>query len=274
LPEALAICAIVRDEAPYLEEWIAYHSLAGVACFEIHDDASSDGTAALLDRLSRHVRLRHTKVAGDADYGWTQRRAYAAGARALAGQVAFVAFIDVDEFLVSRAGRSLPEELAAFGADVGAIAVGQLVFGSCFRRLRSRDPVTARFTRRAADDHEEHAWFKTIVRPECVAEVDSAHSVRLAGGRYVHSDGAPLSRHDDHPGHGAHFSGGSLVLHHYMVKSEEEFRAKQAKWAARGRGAHYGDFYFNARQQSCNRVADDRLRGLRSGLRRLIETWR
>ena len=37
-PHYLAICAIYRDEAPYLREWIEFHRLVGVEHFFLYDN--------------------------------------------------------------------------------------------------------------------------------------------------------------------------------------------------------------------------------------------
>ena len=59
-----------------------------------------------------------------------QMEAYRDGAMRLTGQAGWVAFIDIDEFLFSSRGYSMPPELAEFGPEVGAIAVGHRIFGS------------------------------------------------------------------------------------------------------------------------------------------------
>src|SRR5919204_208118 len=38
----LSACAIYRDEAPYLREWIEFHGLVGVQRFFLYDDGSTD----------------------------------------------------------------------------------------------------------------------------------------------------------------------------------------------------------------------------------------
>ena len=47
----LVACAIFRDEAPYLAEWIAFHRLVGVEHFFLYDNGSTDDPRAVLDPL-------------------------------------------------------------------------------------------------------------------------------------------------------------------------------------------------------------------------------
>src|SRR5262249_58542936 len=41
-PIGLAVCAIFRDEARYLAEWVSFHRVQGVERFYLYDNRSSD----------------------------------------------------------------------------------------------------------------------------------------------------------------------------------------------------------------------------------------
>jgi hypothetical protein len=41
-PHRLAVAALFRNEARYLEEWIEYHLMVGVEHFWLYDDSSTD----------------------------------------------------------------------------------------------------------------------------------------------------------------------------------------------------------------------------------------
>jgi hypothetical protein len=47
----VAICAIVRDEASYVEEWVEFHRRQRVTAFRIYDNGSIDGTPDVLRGL-------------------------------------------------------------------------------------------------------------------------------------------------------------------------------------------------------------------------------
>ena len=57
--DKIAICAIFKDEAPYLLEWIAFHKMVGVDLFVLYDNGSTDGGPDLIRRSSfaRNVTL-------------------------------------------------------------------------------------------------------------------------------------------------------------------------------------------------------------------------
>ena len=49
----VGIAAIVKSEAPYLLEWIAFHRAVGIDAFFIADNGGNDGTSELLKRLEK-----------------------------------------------------------------------------------------------------------------------------------------------------------------------------------------------------------------------------
>lgn len=45
-----AVCAIVRNEARYMVEWVAYYAAIGVDAFIIYDNGSTDDTVDAITR--------------------------------------------------------------------------------------------------------------------------------------------------------------------------------------------------------------------------------
>jgi FkbM family methyltransferase len=242
----------VRNEATYIEEWVAFHRKQGVSRFLIYDNGSVDGTPESLRKLGIEPVIWADLPA---KFDPQQQAAYREGAQALAGFAAWVAFIDIDEFLFGRHGRTLAEVLSEFPAHISAIAVQQRVFGSNGQATRLPGSVLERFTRCAVPDHPEHLWFKTIARPEQVLEFSSVHSVVSRGGAYVLADGLPFTLAAKHPGEASRHAEGTIALHHYMLRSFEEFREKQAKWSERTAETRLSsDNYFIERETYANAV--------------------
>ncbi len=244
---SVAIAAIARDEADVLTEWIAFHLLQGVARIHIRLDV---GTTDVSVPLLRLIAARDPRVTwapwdpGEQSFDLEQRAVYAGTAAMLAGTVTFLACIDIDEFLFPRWHASLPQALAWVPARVGAVAVGYRAFGSAGRVSRGQGLVIERFLRSADAWHPEGCWFNSLVRPERVAAYDSPHSVELSSGDYVTQQGNRLRRPGPHPGCADTPSFGAIGLHHYVIRSHEEFEAKRRRWADRGMGGRYGEGYF------------------------------
>ena len=137
----LTICAVFKDEAENLEEWLRFHILAGVNHFVLYDDGSSDNFGEVLDPWVREggVTLR------EAD-GRTQQQVYNDCMRSHRMRTTWLAFIDLDEFLFSPTALALPEVLSQFKAHP-AVFVHWRLFGSNGNVERPTKPVLESFTR-------------------------------------------------------------------------------------------------------------------------------
>ncbi|WP_374449023.1 glycosyltransferase family 2 protein, partial [Stella sp.] len=259
---SLAICAIAKNEASYLLEWVAAHFLAGVEHIRVYDNESTDGTGVLLSALARHYPVEPVHwptIEGRSPH----HSALADGYAQLRGRFAFVAAIDLDEFLFAASGASLADWFGRLDPTVGAVGVNQLVFGSSGEREFRPDLVISRFTRRKPDGDPEHHFVKSIVRPELVAKA-LAHRAEIIAGRYVHCDGSELAATGDHPGRADRIVIDDVRLHHYILKSAEEFEAKRGRGDAAAptiaqRFRRYGPRFFATRDETANRQIDETL---------------
>ena len=274
-PTKIALCAVAKNEAPYIDEWIAFHVLQGVSEFLIFDNDSTDGTKQALARAARQVPVAVVDWPSQ-NHDEMQRLAYREGATRLAGRADWVAFVDIDEFLFSSRENSLPAELAQFGPEVGAIAVGHRVFGSSGYTDYAPDLVTSRFVRCARPDHPQAQWFKTIARPALIDSFDSAHSVVLREGAYLLADGTPLHRDDPdwHPGHADRVGRGAISLFHYMTKSLQEYRWKQLRFRDKNMDYRYTDEFFHEHDAIGDEMEDDALRRFAAPIRAMMSRWR
>jgi len=269
--ETLGIAAIVRNEARYLQEWVAFHALQGVRHFRLYDNGSNDGTAGVVRKLGKHLSIQCIPWPDESPF-WLQiqREAFLDAATILAPKVKFVAFVDIDEFLFALPQGNLIKVLDGFAEDVSAIAVNQRLFGSSGQRSYSPDLVTSRFVQRASDTEAENRCFKTIARPQCIKSFDSSHSVELYQGRYIQPNNASLQRSGDHPGVSDVYIHEPLIMHHYMLKSWEEYLIKKSKWSDRYLSYRYTDEYFTQRDARANCLVDLTLANMRPLLLRAI----
>jgi hypothetical protein len=105
----------MKNEAPYLPEWIEYHLIVGIEDFFLVDNNSTDGTAA---------SLRPSLACGIVTFGkWPgfsqQFIIYNHYIQIIKDQSYWIAVIDVDEFMVPLEGRSVPDILRSLQGAVG-----------------------------------------------------------------------------------------------------------------------------------------------------------
>ena len=242
----LAIGAILKNEGPYILEWVAYHRVLGIERFFLADNGEGpgrdDGSAALLAALDRAAVVDRLPFPGEPGRP-PQLPAYAEILRRHGAEADWIAFIDADEFLLpAPPWRSLHPLFAGFTSRpaTGAVAVNWAVYGSSGETAARPGLVVERFAARDRDDSALHRHYKTILRPAaCAGLHDTPHLFRLRpGAEAVHADGRPVrALPGDAPGISADRVWAPLRLNHYVVKSREEFlRRKQP----RGRAAIAG----------------------------------
>ena len=234
----LAIGAIVKNEAPYLLEWIAFHRVLGVTRFFIADNGSDDGGGALLAALDAAGLVRHLPFP-DRPGVRPQLPAYRAILAAHGHEADWIAFIDADEFLLPACGPAgafqdaLPRFVARLGADasVGAVAVNWALYGSSGRLEAGPGLVVERFARRAEQGlFPANHHFKSILRTAAGPEPGgNPHAFRLPDPwRTVQADGRDLAPHPlGINGLSREVVWGPLRLNHYVVKSREEFLTRK-----------------------------------------------
>lgn len=219
----IALCAIVRNEIRSLVEWLAHYKVLGFTDILVYDNASTDGTTDLLAALDAAGELVHLDWPHEVG-ARPQRLAYEHARKH--SDADWIAFFDADEFLVLHHDATIADFLARFGADVAAVAVNWIVFGSGGQQTYSARPVTERFTDALPPDAAESHTVKAIGRRERLNGT-GIHRVSVAEGRYVTPSGTD-----------AVFVGLTAssvtdrkvaALHHYVVKSLEEFAEKRAR---------------------------------------------
>lgn len=137
----LAICAIFKDEAPFLDEWLTFHAGVGVEHFYLYNDASRD---TFQDVLMPWIHRGFVTLVDWADRN--QTTAYNNCLRRFRMQTRWLAFIDIDEFLFAPRHFDLRRALQDY-ADVPALFVYWVLFGSAGHQTRPAASVLESYTR-------------------------------------------------------------------------------------------------------------------------------
>lgn len=219
----LAVCAIYRDEAPYLAEWVEFHRLMGVERFFLYDNGSVDDH---LEVLAPHLDDGVVTIRSWQRYPG-QNEAYEHCAAEHRDDARWVAFIDTDEFLFSPAGTPLPEVLRDYEQHV-AVAVNWAMFGSSGHERKPEGLVTENFLWRVRDDGPPNLLVKTIADPRFVQRCRNPHYLFYSDDRHAVDERfreVPFARTQD-------VSFERLRINHYFTRSDEEFLHKLRKGKA------------------------------------------
>lgn len=253
---SVTLCAIVRDEAAYILEWIAWNKLLGFDPIVIYDNESADDGPALLAALQAAGEIV-VRPWPDRPGAQAQLPAYRDAIARCATE--WIAFLDADEFLVLRRHSRLPDLLAAVPGECAAIAFNQRVFGSSGHARFEPQPVIARFLRSGGPVQPLNAWIKTVARAAQIRDL-GPHGCTLAAGHYVDPGGSKCGIENMCRNRAIRQT--VAYYNHYIVKSREEYLAKRARGRCDvppedpARLDKYTDAFFNA--HDLNTWPDDR----------------
>ncbi|WP_333679381.1 glycosyltransferase family 92 protein [Dyella sp.] len=274
----LAICAVFKDEAAYLREWIEFHQLMGVERFYLYNNNSAD---RYLDVLQPHIASGAVVL-----HEWPQHpaqlQAYEHCLKTHGSEADWIAFIDVDEFLFAPDANYLPDVLADYAEHPG-VGVNWVMFGSAGHQQKPPGGVLENYLRRGdlnggvpyahlrlpdGSYRSENAHIKSIVQPSKVAACKNAHFMLYAdNARAVDENGQPI----DGP-FTSRVSVNKLRINHYWSKSEEECRRKFDKGFADGKGSRDWN-EFLAHDEILNSAHDDTVLRVVAQLGVLPSSW-
>jgi len=231
----LAICAIVKNEGRYFAEWIEYHQKMGTEKFYIYDNESDDNTREILKPFVENGLVEYVWFPGK----HMQQPAYEDCLTRHRADARWIAFIDLDEFIVPMRHKSILEYLKDF-ENFSAVEINWLCFGSGGAKTRMPGTVMERFRAHSWPEFILNRHVKSIVNPRCVATFVGAHEAARISGKTADSNGNIVRKNFmDRPP-----VLDKIRINHYAIKSYEEFLEKRGRGRAR-RGPLRSDEFFN-----------------------------
>ena len=223
----LSICAIFKNEAPYLREWIEFHRLVGVEQFHLYQNYSEDDYPSV---LCRYIEAGVVHVTDWPRQPPCQVQAYQHFIALHKGEPWWVAFLDCDEFLFSPCHATISEAIEAVASpEWGAIGVNWMCFGASGQEEADPRPVIERFTLRPTDGFQPNRHIKTIARMDRVQSTgSSSHVFETHGGTFSELGQQTSGPFTLLPTHSR------LRINHYHTKSRQEYLRRIARGNADG----------------------------------------
>ena len=232
----LAVCAIAKNEGPYFKEWIEWHLSQGVEKFYIYDNESTDCTKEVLAPYIESGVVEYTDFPGYR----RQLAAYDDCLERFRLDARWIAFIDLDEFIVPIKDRSIPDFLKRF-EYFPAVEINWLIYGSGGAKKKTSGTMMERFKCHSLPSHYLNRHVKSIVNPRRVFNLIGCHEAARIAGYAVDSHGSPIKKHfrEREPQQDI------IRINHYAVRSYEEFLEKQLRGRASGTNRTVKSEYFN-----------------------------
>ncbi len=240
------VLSTMKNEGPYLLEWIAHYLNQGFDDFVLFSNDCTDGTNLILNRLDAMGIVKHfdNPLGPRQD---PQRRAYSrANQMDAVRDASWVLIADADEFLNIHAGDgSLDALLGACPEEAEAISINWRLFGSGGAKHYDPTPVTQRFTSacNVVDPENGLVWgFKTLFRPASF-DYFGVHRPRFEKKREILPDQVVWVNASGQPMEEKYLTSGwrsndrvvsyeFAQMNHYAIKSREEFLLKRLRGTA------------------------------------------
>lgn len=211
----LSLCAVLQNEAAYLDEWVRYHAMLGIEHFYLYDNDSTDATVMLIKKLSLEFPISFKPIHGCP----SQFRAYEDCLANVKPLTRWITFIDCDEFIVPRI--KLHTWLPKFESYPG-VAMHWYLFGSNGHDIYNPTPVVERFTKRQVDVNPH---IKCFVDPTRTNKCHTAHRF-LHNSDIVDEKFKPIKNNSPLAEEG---SCDDIQLNHYVTKSYEECMQRRSR---------------------------------------------
>ena len=231
----------MKNEGPFVLEWLAWQKLMGVDRVLVLSNNCDDGTDRLLDQLDRLGELRHLPnpvalIPGGKPHniGIT----YGRGLREWR-DADYVFLCDVDEFPVLRDSAATLKDLLRQLDYPDVISMSETIFGTG-PVLEYRDlPVTGQFLKSSGQrpgKWKSRRGLKSITRNDPRLVIRNHRPIareNIAKDlNWVNGSGRPFPielRHIHQKGFDARGSFDLVTLNHYTLRSLESFLVKQAR---------------------------------------------
>ncbi|WP_282708545.1 glycosyltransferase family 2 protein [Ligilactobacillus sp. Marseille-Q7487] len=221
----LAIVAIMKNEAPYIAEWINYYRSVGVKHFYIYDNESTDNLESVIQGLTD---VTYQKIHGKA----RQLDAYNDALNRYGKSCKYMAFLDGGEFIFCpNSDNKLVPVLDAYFSkkNIGGLGINWQVFGSSNFDTKQEGLITDNYVYRSDENFEKNRHIKTVCMPSRSAGfVYDPHSMIYLPGYHAINENferieGPLTEVP---------STKKIRINHYFSKSKEEFLSKRARGQA------------------------------------------
>ena len=207
-----AICAILKNEHQYLDEWIRHHLDVGFDEIYLYEDFGSKSHSIITDNYSNVHLMQLSEIFDEIKHlhGDKQNALYIYFYQNYKNVFDYTAFIDIDEFIMFEDGYDLQTLLNEYQEYNGIFLFWKMYNANGIIDNPKSDVVTT-YTTISNDEYHDNGWkYKSIVNMNRDSYFISCHEI--AGGITT-----------DHSSSKYDITYSKAWINHYFTKSWEEW---------------------------------------------------
>lgn len=250
----VSICAIFKNEAPYLKEWLEFNHLIGIDHFYMYNNNSNDDYLKVLKPYIKKGLVTLVQW----PYNQQQIQSYKDCIEKYAGETKWLGFIDIDEFIVPKSTDSIYDFLKPYEKKYGAVNIYWKLYGSS-------GLINRKLTGLVAEDFTV-CWPKYCDIGKCFYNTAFKIDMNTSRNNYLHHNlwtknfGVnlpPVNVFNE-------FSFGSrniaktkdfpIQINHYFTKSYKEYAIKKSKGDVYFTNNPHDEEYFYHHDMKCTSV--------------------
>ena len=250
----VSICAIFKNEARYLKEWIDFHSIVGVDHFYLYNNNSTDEFASILKPYIENGTVELIEWPKE----HSQMDAYRDCIKNYSQDSQWIGFIDIDEFVVPNESSTIYDFLKKFNNKRPAVMMYWKIFGSSGLVERSAD--------RLVIEDFTVCWPRFINIGKCFFNTNYTFAEQSKQNYSLHHclwtklggiTVPPVNIFDKVSFNIRHKSKNKpfpIQINHYFTKSYDEYAQKSARGDAYYKISPYDKEYFYRYESKCSDV--------------------
>lgn len=262
-PKRFVLISPMRNEGPYILEWLAWHRALGFSDILIVTNDCTDGSGILLKHLVERKLVSHAEHSPQAGKFALLSAFTTAYKHPVVTSADWVMIMDSDEFLVIHVGdHTIQALISENGQECLGMAIHWKCFGDSGQTGWSDGMVRETFTKCGESNGKENRRFKSIFKDPTMFAGFLSHTPRdflgSWGGdnRWVDSNGRRLNLIKLKEGDRPRSTKQSRITHevaqinHYVIKSQECLLERREKWKSSNRYERYNEEFLSQHNQN------------------------
>ncbi|RWR24799.1 glycosyltransferase family 2 protein [Sinirhodobacter populi] len=231
----------VKDEGPFLKEWVAYHKIIGFDDIVLLDNDSTDESADILRDLASRGLIHLINWPRISDSDRPQIAAFDMLCKFIKENRpnGWVAFIDADEFISLPKAKNIVDFMSDKQSYHG-IALNWRIFGSSGRVEPPNDLVINSYTQRARDAFPANRHVKSIINMKYLEGItgNSHYFIVADSSKYVFPNMEIFPGCFNFLEHSDVYHGNTTSIldeacvYHYIIKSKADWIRKKSRGRA------------------------------------------